>query len=399
MSSSSRYIAKTNSTSCSLNTLALPLLFYIAPRALSLYRSIRSSAYKQSIRPLPPQLVPVLTLLLLSAGLTLILLLPQFRLTNIFTLTSARPTTSTNVLFEKLASIRPLTNQEEGPLRSALGRKEGRLLYYALGPDTLTECMFCSPAELENPGASTIPLSYLVYQLPKQLTPHLLSVFLVGLVTSPIFVNNFGLFIYSFLSTSTSSPSPTPSSSTTTARWRTPFLTISIALAAADVYLLATYDVRTNASPAALRSIESVDFLHWRLRTYRLSSFALLNILLATCIYLSATNRFFINPPSITDRLTAVGQALEVGNARLWATGVVKNSVVRSAELRRNEGAYWEEEGRVWEEREVVSAIQGALRRMGREQLGALERAAAERAGVVVAGMGVPTGMGAPAGG
>lgn len=313
MSSLNRSIAKTNTKSRRLNTLALPVLFYVAPRALALYRSIRSSAYKQSIRPLPPQLVPVLTLLLFSAGLTLILLLPQFQSTNIFALTSARPTTSTNVLFEKLSSLRPLTSQEEGPLRSAFGRKEGRLLYYALGPDTLTECMFCSPAELENPGASTIPLSYLAYQLPKQLTPHILNVFIIGLVTSPIFVNIFGSFIYSFLSTSTSTPTQAPtssSSSTTTARWRTPFLTISIALAAADVYFLATYDVRTNASPNALRSIESVDFLHWRLRIYRLSCLAILNILLTTCVYLSATNRFFINPPSVHDRLTAVGQAV-----------------------------------------------------------------------------------------
>jgi len=173
--------------------------------------------------------------------------------------------------------------------------------------------MFCSPAELENPGASTIPLSYLAYQLPKQLTPHILNVFIIGLVTSPIFVNIFGSFIYSFLSTSTSTPTQAPtssSSSTTTARWRTPFLTISIALAAADVYFLATYDVRTNASPNALRSIESVDFLHWRLRIYRLSCLAILNILLTTCVYLSATNRFFINPPSVHDRLTAVGQAV-----------------------------------------------------------------------------------------
>lgn len=84
---------------------------------------------------------------------------------------------------------------------------------------------------------------------------------------------------------------------------------------------------------------------------------------------------------------------MEMGNARLWAAGVVKNSVVRSAELKRKEGQYWEEEGRMWEESEVVSATSHALRKMGREQVGMLDRAAEERARVVVAGLSAPVGV------
>lgn len=375
--------------STSINTLALPALFYIGPKALSLYRSLRSPAYKQSIRPVPPQLIPVLTLLLSTTTLLLlVLLLPHFQPTNIFTLTAARPSTPTNQLFDRLSTFRPLTAQEDGPLRAALARKEGRLLYFALGPDTLADCTFCSPVELDDPNAATVPLSYLIFQLPGQMAGHVLNMLVLGLVTSRVFVDNFASLIYGIIGTRIEATTGTV---TKTARWRIPFLTLSLALAAADLYLLSTYDIRSNASPAALRSLDSVDFLHWRLRTYRLLSLASLNIALSACIYLAATQRFFVQPPGLPERLSAMAQVMEMGSVKLWATGVIKNSVVRNGELKRKEAEYWEEEGKVWEEREVVSAMQAVLKRWGRVQLAALEKAAEERAEGVVGMLGGPT--------
>lgn len=300
--------------------------------------------------------------------MSLAALLPLFHPTNIFTAhPSNTPSTSTATLFTRLSTVRPLTSTEDTELRAALSSKSGRLLYYALGPDALTTCPFCSPAELENPGATTIPLSYLIYQLPAQLTPHILQLAVLGLVTTSLLGGRAA------------------------ARWRSLFLTLALGIAAADVYLLATYDVRaTNTTLRPGSKSRDIDFFHWRLRTYRFAALAAVDLLLAATMYLMATNRLFLTPPSIAERVQAITRVAEATNSRIWAAGIVRNTVGRSAELRAKEGAYWEEERGLWEEREVLAAVRGALGRVDMRQLGL---AAQQRAEAVVGGLMVPPGV------
>jgi len=215
-----------------------------------------------------------------------------------------------------------------------------------------------------------VPLSYLLYQLPSQLAPHLLHLALLGLVTASSLTNNVNTSV---------------SSSTSPARWRTPFLTLSLTLAALDIYLLSTYDLRNpNALIRPGAPLSAIDFFHWRLRTYRYLSLALTDVLLTAVIYLSSTNRLFVRPSTpiegLADKVVNLGRVVEASNSRIWASGVVRNTASRSRELRGQEEKFWEEEGKVYEEREVVDAVRAAL---GRVDLRAMEGKARQMAEVV----------------
>jgi hypothetical protein len=273
------------------------------------------------------------------------------------------------VLLDRLSQLRPLRHAEDHTLRSLLPSKNARLLHHAIGPETLTSCAFCNITELDNPSARTIPLSYLIYQLPSQMLPHIFNLLLLGLATSSLIV---GL------------------KSSALARLRTPFLTIALALAGGDIYMLATYDVRANSTLRPGAPATELDFFHWRLRTYRFLGLAAYDVILAGVLYLTATNRLLTAAASLANKVTAINQVIEVSNGRLWAVGVVRNSVARSRELRGAEAEYWEDEADVFEERTVVDAVNGAVRRVNMREI---ENRAAEMAVVVGGMMAMPAGM------
>jgi hypothetical protein len=89
------------------------------------------------------------------------------------------------------------------------------------------------------------------------------------------------------------------------------------------------------------------------------------------------------------ERIAGLTRVVEASNSRLWASGVVRNTAARSQELRGVEAAFWDEEGRVYEQREVVDAVRGVLG-SGRVDLRGMESKAREMAQVVGQLMMVP---------
>jgi len=143
--------------------------------------------------------------------------------------------------------------------------------------------------------------------------------------------------------------------------------------------LSATYDYKANTR--ATRA-EEIDFFFWRMRVYRGVCVAGVDGVLGWVMWLAATGRFFVEPSATTmvDRLEAVGRAVEGANFRLWATGNVRNAVVRDRGLMQRVGAYWMEEKDIYEEREVVDGIKGVLARINVPQLAHMAGSRADQA-------------------
>ena len=305
----------------------------LLPRAISYYQKARNAPRQQglTIQPLPPPATRAVFNLCAAAALLILAALPVFTPENIFIKTQSRLQIPAEVLFNRLSTLRPdnvLTAADEA-LKSRFVNLESKLLYLKYGPEVLTGCTFCS---------SDDPRIYYFYALPSIAVLHLFNLFCVGLATSrPV-----------------SGPYGSP--------WRKAATMVAIALAGADVYLLDQYAYKSNA--LALR-LGEIDFFYWRVRAMRLLALATLDGLLATALYLSATNRAFAKPPSAADRAESINAVLSRTRSKLNALGTVMNTVSRDGELRRRAAEYWVEEGDimrgVMEEREVVESVNDAL--------------------------------------
>lgn len=222
----------------------------------------------------------------------------------------------------------PLTSRDQS-LRSSINSLESRLLYFQFGPDVITDCQFCN---------SDNPNDYLYYAIPAILAPHLLNLCILALVTSGLFTGKEG------------------------AIWRTTATITAIAIAIADIYLVSSYKYQENSR--ALR-LEDIDTFYWKMRTYRSLSLAALDGLLGWVLYLSSTNRAFLNPPSAAERVETATRNLDKVRNKLSTVGVLRNTINRDEELRQKSQGYWVQEGRymgeVMEEREVVEGVNDAL--------------------------------------
>jgi len=158
-----------------------------------------------------------------------------------------------------------------------------------------------------------------------------------------------------------------------TAQWRTAGTIAAVGLSLLDIYLVSVYGYQANALATRLQDI---DFFFWNMRTYRYVALAALDGLLGWVIWLSATNRAFVTPPSTAERIEAVTRALVGTKSRLSAVGIVRNSAVRDEELRARNQAYWAHEGQlmheVMEEREVIEGVNDALEK--RIDIGVISR-------------------------
>lgn len=214
-------------------------------------------------------------------------------------------------------------------LRGRFVNLESRLLYLQFGPDALSTCPFCTGDE---------PRSYFYYALPSLLAPHLVNLAIIAGVT-----NNW-------------------LAGREASSWRRVATLSAITLAAADIYLVSSYPYQSNAR--ALR-LEEIDFFFWSARARRYVCLALLDGVLAALLYLSATNRAFIVPPSAAERVEGVVRALGGVKSKINAVGIVKNTAIRDEELRARMAGYWTHEGMVMrdvmEEREVVEGVTDAL--------------------------------------
>lgn len=314
------------------------------------YRSAKTSyvANKSSRRTTPPRTARALNILFVFA---VVALASTFsRPENIFRLTETRLQTQIDVVFNRLRAKRTLTPEDEA-LRPKLLSKESRLIYFAFGPKAIADCAYCDSAD---------PTSFLIYSLPSILAPHLLNALVFGVATSSMLAGK------------------------ECARWRGLAAIAAVTLAALDIYFVSTYTVTDNLR--ATKTSE-IDFFYWKMRTYRPLAIAALDLLLAFVIWLSATNRYFVKAPTVKEKLTGLVQGVELMNARMWATGCVRNTTVRSDALTEQTRRYWEHEGDMYEDREVVDAMRAALARVDMQQLG---MTADQKAGVVVGALQPP---------
>jgi hypothetical protein len=260
---------------------------------------------------------------------------------NIFLLTNSRLASPTDVLFNRLATLRQgqaLTALDE-QLRERLSSNTMRKLYLRFGPTTIVDCPFCIPSD---------PSTYLLYHFPRNVVqPHLLNFGILGLATSATIAG---------VDAST---------------WRFYALAGALFIAAFDAWYTSTYDPVIDAnmpSPAGLFWVLAV------LRPLTLSGY---DALVAFVVYASATNRFllFSGPTrdskivqqQIADQINKSGMAMSTAATKMRATNLARNAVVRNTDLRQSEDHYWrriaEHEGPqdlrsgVFEDDEVQAAL------------------------------------------
>ncbi|KAI9789688.1 MAG: hypothetical protein M1816_005863 [Peltula sp. TS41687] len=343
-----------------LKTLLFTLGPLLLPKLLTLIASIRRSSSTHpnapaSTRPIPLQPKRALNILFVSALLSLLstLPIPPLQPRNIFHQTSSRLQIPTDVLFTRLSSLHRLTASDQ-LLKSKLTSLDSRLLYLTHGPDPLIHCAFCTPEH---------PKTHLYYSLPAILTPHLAHIAALGLATSSLLAG--------------------PDAAT----WRTQATVAGVALAAAEVWARATYDVRANARATR---VAELDAFHWRVLVLRGVAFAVVDMVLAGVVWLTATNRAWgwRRPEGAEERLERVVAGLERTGKTLQAVGIVRNAVLRSEGLSAVARNYWVREGRVLREVfEEEDEVRDAQRRvLERVHLGPVEWEAGRYVEELVAG-------------
>jgi hypothetical protein len=313
-------------------------------------------------KPLPQSTSITLLLLLLSASAFFLSTFPSFQPENIFRLTHSRLSTSSGVIQTRLSALRPLkpTDHLLRRIFDSTSTLDPRLLYAQFGPNDLIDAfpLLVTPsspsiaeATLSRDAANTL----LYYSLPGHLLPHILHLAILGLATSPTL------------------------SGRAAARFRLPSLLAALALCAAELYLLTTHDPTPNRHATR---ISETRFLHWNLLLLRGLGLATLDALLGWAIYASTTNRggptFLVRLTQITEtpeaRLALHGERLDSVLSRLRGLGVLRNALVRDREARGKAERYWMHEGEVvkdvFESREVVEAVNGALRRTDVDRVG-----------------------------
>lgn len=310
----------------SIKAFRWAILIFVFREGTNYWRAFRASYNTHDVRDTPPKVGRALNLLFVFAVVGLAYTLPYFSPENVFSKTSTRLQTSTDVIFARLTAIRPFTPFDE-TLKAKLTSKAARLIYFAYGPDAVVNCSFCSPSDSQ---------SYLYYALPSLAAPHLLHLAVLGVVTSPFLSGSEG------------------------AQWRSHATLAGLSLAAADLYMHLTYDLNANTTST---NVHDIDFFYWRMRLLRGVATAVVDGLLGWALWLSATNRFFVSPPAPEQRLGLIQQALGQSNFRLWSTGNIRNTVVRDKELREGMTRYWNDEKEIYEDASVVRAIKNALNR------------------------------------
>ena len=334
----------------SIKTVAFTVAPIVIPKVFQWVRSVRSPAASPvgSSAP-PPAIIPLsrashrsLNIIFFSAALFAFLSLPLFAPRNIFLLTESRIQIPTDVLFNRLAELGPLT-RDDLSLQSKLVSFESRLLYMMWGPSVVANCPFCNSDDF---------YSYLYYALPSLLLPHLVHLVLLGLATSPTFTSK------------------------TTSRFRFLALTCGLFIATYDVGIASSYNHKLNT--AAFR-LSDIDFFAWRRRVYLYVSLSIFDALFAGWIYKTATNRWWVKKVTRAERLEASVKALEAAHGKMQAVGIARNVVMRDERLRDRVRAYWEMQERVTkeifeEEEGVAKEMQGAPGRI--DMAGVAEEAA-----------------------
>ncbi|ROT42473.1 hypothetical protein SODALDRAFT_287746 [Sodiomyces alkalinus F11] len=318
------------------NIRSLAIFFgpILLPKAIGYYKSLRAARARANlpIVAVPAHIQGVLALLASTALFLLVRSTPFFAPENVFQATQSRLQINTDVLFNRLRSLRPdnvLTPDDEA-LRSKFVNLESRLLYFQYGPDVLAACPFCSS---DDPG------SYFYYALPALLAPHVLNLLVLAAATSRLFSGHHG------------------------PRWRPRVTLAVVGLALLDVYLLSAYDARANA--AALR-LSELDFYFWSARALRLVALAALDAGLAFVLYLSSTNRAFSTlAASPAARVDGLARGITLVRRRVSALYFVRSATAWDENLRSRSDAWWARDarfmGEVMQEPEVAESVNDAI--------------------------------------
>jgi hypothetical protein len=180
-----------------------------------------------------------------------------------------------------------------------------------------------------------------MYSIPSIITPHLWHIIMLGIITSSRLSGLEG------------------------ARWRTYATTAGALLAVTELVLVLRNDWKLNTTR---RTLPEVDFFHWRLRMYRNISFAIVDGLLGWAIWLTSTNRWLVQPPSMTQQLQRALIAMQVARVKVSLLSRVRNTVLQDDVLlagSMNAAARQKADmAEIEQEREVVDAKRLALSRM-----------------------------------
>lgn len=202
------------------------------------------------------------------------------------------------------------------------------------------DCPFATPKDRD------AGQTYLLYAAPGVLAPHILHLIALGVATSGLLSGPEG------------------------AKWRTVATIAGLVLGIAEFYVVATYDSTPNVRSTRLNE---VDFIYWKLQVYRGLAIAALDGVLGWMIWLQATGRAFIAPVPVSERLMNTGRIFEAVMGKTRGLGIVRNGVVRNAEMRKKSDGYWVKEGEVmkdiFEEPEVLEAQRNALRRLDSQRI------------------------------
>ena len=139
----------------------------------------------------------------------------------------------------------------------------------------------------------------------------------------------------------------------------------------AEIWFIANYDDRPNARSTRL---SEVDFIYWKLQVWRGIAIAAIDGILGLVVWLQGTNRAFLAPTPVNERLLEHGESLEGILGKTRGLGILRNGVVRDAGLRRKMEDYWVKESEVmkdvFEQPEVLEAQRHALRRIDVARVG-----------------------------
>ncbi|CAI6337995.1 unnamed protein product [Periconia digitata] len=307
---------------------------FILPRLFQLFNTSRTASRSLPVQPTPAKVQGALNLLFLSAVVCIVLSLPQFGPENIFVKTSSRLQIETNTLFARLQTHRALDDADELLRDKFSTLPTNKLRYLVFGPDTLVNCLWCAKADQSSER------NYFYYSLPKLATAHLAHLVVLGLCTSSLIG---------------------PEGS----RFRIHATIAGLAMVASEAWYLGSYDIKQNIQAKTLQDIE---FVHWKLRMYRYIAFALVDAGLGTVLWLTSTNRWLARPQSMAQRLEATAKEAEDTVNKTRALGLISNSVNRDQKLRAVREDYWRTEGQVMAEtiqdEEVVGHINNALAKL-----------------------------------
>ncbi|KAJ2905247.1 hypothetical protein MKZ38_005949 [Zalerion maritima] len=326
----------------------------LVPKLIGFYRRLRAAprAAGLAVSPAPPSIYRCAQLLLGVGIFFLIASFSSLQPENMFYSTQSRLQIPTDTLFNRVATLRPegkLTPTDES-LRHKFVNMESRYLYAAYGPDAVANCLFCTSED---------PKSFLLYNLPELLAPHLVNLVLIGITTSTLLGST----------KEQTAPPKGPHDNFSTrakkaaAQWRYTASVAAVVLMAFDTYMLHSVDPMRNKTA---KKIDDVMWTFWIMRTTRFFALGILDFCLSALIFLSGTNRaFVVGGRSPAERVLDASRNLLAVRSKMSAAGIIKNTAARDADMRKRSEFYWAQEvavmSEVMQEREVLDGINDAV--------------------------------------